>query len=248
MHCITKHQPKPNSTFTTSHLDISIQNCISSLLKDPSSRTPLDISFIQSFLETTDLSYKLPSSNLLTTCSTQMKHLYLKSNTTLFKIGDKGDNFYIIIHGCINILKPVSKVITTSPYEYFEYVYNLYNSNELYLLNQTINSNKHLVDITTDELAVYEKDKRKIILSRSYKIEFTIYEYKSFLHLGKGAFFGDSALDKQTTRNATIITTDDTHFCYLHCKDYNSFLKHEKQRITFNEIHFLLDNFFFVEL
>ena len=49
-------------------------------------------------------------------------------------------------------------------------------------------------------------------------MNFIIYEYQSIIELEQGAFFGDVALDKQKTRNATIKTLEDTHFCYLHCK------------------------------
>ena len=77
----------------------------------------------------------------------------------------------------------------------------------------------------------------------SFKVN--LYEYKNIIELGKGSFFGDTALDKLTTRNATIKTTDDTHFCYLGNHHYNSYIRLEKQRLTNKEISFLVDNFFF---
>ena len=77
----------------------------------------------------------------------------------------------------------------------------------------------------------------------SFKVN--LFEYKNIIELGKGSFFGDTALDKLTTRNATIKTTDDTHFCYLGNHHYNSYIRLEKQRLTNKEISFLVDNFFF---
>lgn len=318
-----KYFIKGNQKIYLSHLDIQTQNCILSLLKESSSRNSQDLSTIQTFLETSDLACKLKADKLLpeslnktlTMCSNEMKHLYLTANTTLFRIGDKGDNFYIIINGRISILKPIPKKIIMTSFEYFRLIVGLQLSKETYILNQTIEHNKHIIQINTYDIqnlhlivfkrmikeyfgkynfksrtvtdimkacyiskdffdfeidndliakdVVYRSkiekqimkalpkfdieimDKYQVLLNENLKIEFIIYEYQSFLELGQGAFFGDSALDKQTTRNATIKTIEDTHFCFLHCQYYNSYLKQEKQRITLKEINFLLNNFFF---
>ncbi len=44
--------------------------------------------------------------------------------------------------------------------------------------------------------------------------------YKIF-RIRKLNFFGDSALDKKTIRNATIQTFTNTHFCYLELFHYS---------------------------
>ena len=83
-------------------------------------------------------------------------------------------------------------------------------------------------------------------LSNNYiKWPVTICEYKKFLELGSENFFGDSALDKKTTRNATIQTVTNTHFCYLELVHYSYYLRDEKQKLTMREIDFLVKNFFF---
>ena len=76
----------------------------------------------------------------------------------------------------------------------------------------------------------------------------TTYDYESIVELGNNFFFGDTALDKTTTRNATIKTVVDTDFCYLELDYYKSYLRNEKQRLTMKEVTFLINNFCFVKL
>ena len=76
----------------------------------------------------------------------------------------------------------------------------------------------------------------------------TTYDYESIVELGNNFFFGDTALDKTTTRNATIKTVVDTDFCYLELDYYKSYLRNEKQRLTMKEVNFLINNFCFVNL
>ena len=73
----------------------------------------------------------------------------------------------------------------------------------------------------------------------------TTYDYESIVELGNNFFFGDTALDKTTTRNATIKTVVDTDFCYLELDYYKSYLRNEKQRLTMKEVNFLVSNFCF---
>ena len=65
------------------------------------------------------------------------------------------------------------------------------------------------------------------------------------LELGNNFFFGDTAMDKTTTRNATIKTVEDTDFYYLEFGYYKTYLKEEKRRLTMKEVLFLINNFFF---
>ena len=55
--------------------------------------------------------------------------------------------------------------------------------------------------------------------------------YKPFLSLETNDYFGDSALDSKTTRNATIIASEDTDVGYLEMGLYNSNLGEEDSPI-----------------
>ena len=60
---------------------------------------------------------------ILTLCSAQLKYFHLEKDKILFRIGDKPDNFYLIINGRIGILKPISNHKEMTGLEYFYYIY-----------------------------------------------------------------------------------------------------------------------------
>ena len=66
---------------------------------------------------------------------------YHKKNTILFRIGDKGEKFYIILAGTISVQKPkqIQKYLTVR--EYLVNLKNLKEINEKYIYEKTINSN-----------------------------------------------------------------------------------------------------------
>ena len=304
-------------------VDNQIQKLIVALCKEPYTRSNSDLARIKFFLENSDLASKFKADNLnsdsldkmLSMCSTAMRHCKLEKNKILFRIGDKGDNFYLIVSGKIEILKPIPIKTSITGLEYYRHIMKLYQTDEHYIMNLTLEANKKIVPIdvkdlpelnliilkiileehfartqfaerTIEEILIlccvdikffdfeidndlYKKDKiyhskieskvmralpkidkkmiekYRFISSNSFKLQITLYEYKCFLDMTNGCFFGDCALDKETTRNATIKTTEDTHFCYLDYDNYNLYLKIEKQRLTAKEISFLIDSFIF---
>ena len=78
--------------------------------------------------------------------------------------------------------------------------------------------------------------------------EITILKYSHIVKLKDKDFFGDTAFDTKSNRNATVCTLEDTHLCYLEKEHYEQFLKADKKSQRLSSIHFLLDNFFFKEL
>ena len=95
------------------------------------------------------------------------------------------------------------------------------------------------------KISKYIIDNYKSLLFNKQKQKVKINKYHKFLELSDFDFFGDSAMDKTTTRNATIKACIDTCLCYLDIKDYNKYLKDEKIKITQKEVRYLIDNFFF---
>ena len=85
----------------------------------------------------------------------------------------------------------------------------------------------------------------RILVNDSIKFNVSIPKYKSKIYLEGGNYFGDVALDQYTTRNATIRTEEDTHFCYIDYTHYNNCLRYEKQKLNIKEISFIVDNYFF---
>lgn len=300
----------------------SLEQSISSLQKEPCTRSANDLLSIKAFLETSELCRKFNSDNIsedslqkiLLMCSTEMRYLNYPKEKILFRIGDDGNYFYIIIKGKIEILKPISDEEMISGFEYFNHITTLYESNEIYILKKTIEANQFMVHMDLNEMPLLKKILLAILLDDFYmdstvmpaeilnvieschiniiqeqldinkdhlddvnyfisikkllsnyigdipnktleryrglkqknlKTKYSLFKYQSFLQLENGAFFGDMALDKKTFRSATIKTIDETEFCYLDIQSYNSFLLAEKQRLTLNEVAFLVNSFFF---
>ena len=99
---------------------------------------------------------------------------------------------------------------------------------------------KNLPNIKKDLVLKY-----KILTNETTVFQITTFYYESIVELGNNFFFGDTALDKVTTRNATIKTVNDTDLCYLELDYYKSYLRNEKQRLTMKEVNFLVSNFCF---
>ena len=72
-----------------------------------------------------------------------------------------------------------------------------------------------------------------------------IYDYYKFLNLEAKSHFGDSAMDSNTTRNATIIAQEDTHVAFINNNLYYKNVVVEKAAVIDRKIQFLNSNFIF---
>jgi CRP-like cAMP-binding protein len=71
------------------------------------------------------------------------------------------------------------------------------------------------------------------------------YVYDSFLYLGPGFFFGDSALEeKNTKRNASIRAEEDSVLGFLKIVDYSNIIAPQRKIEKMKQINFLINNFF----
>jgi len=75
--------------------------------------------------------------------------------------------------------------------------------------------------------------------------EIIIYDYFKFLTLETKSHFGDSAMDSNTTRNATVVASEDTHTAYINNILYYKNVVIEKAAVIDKKIHFLNSNFIF---
>lgn len=73
--------------------------------------------------------------------------------------------------------------------------------------------------------------------------------YHSFLYLGPGLFFGDTALDFEfNKRNATIRAEEETVLAYLKRSDYLSIISPKHKLEKLKEMEFIYENFFFTSI
>ena len=99
---------------------------------------------------------------------------------------------------------------------------------------------KFLYKINSDLIEKYY-----FIFDKYEKHEILVYNNIKFLSLEANDYFGDSAFDSKTTRNATIIASEDTDVGYLEMDLYNSYIGEEKRKLIKKQNIFLLKNFFF---
>ena len=101
----------------------------------------------------------------------------------------------------------------------------------------------HLPDISTSIITKY-----LFLNDNSNKKEVTIYKYSSFMTLETKSYFGDSAMDSNTNRNATVSAAEDTHTAYISCISYFNNVVVEKAALIDKKVHFLNSNFFFSKI
>ena len=123
-------------------------------------RTIRDIYLIRKYLKTTHVASLFQNelkpkselyNKLLCFLAFQMKYKKIKKNEILFKIGNRTDYFYLIMEGCVEILKPMSKIHKISGYEYFLELMNYRKRNERYLYSLCIRENLRNYEIKTKD-------------------------------------------------------------------------------------------------
>ena len=73
--------------------------------------------------------------------------------------------------------------------------------------------------------------------------------YHSFLYLGPGLYFGDTAIDfENNKRNATIRAEDFTILAYLNREDYLNIISPKHKMEKLKEIEFIYEKFFFSDI
>ena len=135
--------------------------------------------------------------------------------------GEEGDKFYILIEGRVNLYRPIypQKLLTLQ--EYIIYLNNIKNDDKTGLIfNRVIEKNKNLnIDINFYmSIPIAE-------ITHYGKMNFFIEENEKLGEFNNGFAFGEIALIKKTTRNATIIAIDDCKLVSINKTDYNKIMK-----------------------
>ena len=292
---------------------------INIIKKNPRDRTLNDLYMIVNCLSNTKLGKYFKEEfddnkeifqKLITLCSVEIQHRKFYKGQKIFNIGDMPDYFYIILHGKIDIVKPMQKKVNISGNQYFCYLMNLLKINDNYTFNLCIENNKYNfaikkedlkkipyifisinlekinmnypidfnevlsiidmkpIDFDLNENKIYDNnyikqntdkiknffpykinsdliEKYYFIFDKNEKNDVIIYDNVKFLSLETNDYFGDSALDSKTTRNATIIASEDTDVGFLEMGLYSSNLAEEKSKIIKKQLIVLLKNFYF---
>lgn len=126
-----------------------------------------DIEIIAKYLSNTSLlnmfmkdSLLCFSSQLKYFCAMVIQYQLLKPKEILFRIGDFGDKFYVILKGKIGILKPTEAAVTMTYPEFLKFLAGLSNSDEAYLHNKNIEENKHHINSCFETYLDLERNDR----------------------------------------------------------------------------------------
>lgn len=136
-----------------------LEKFLESISKPPANRSFIELTHIMKYLEKTELMDKLKKENLsnisymnlMHSCSLYIESQYVKKGEVLFKIDDIGDKFYIVLQGCIAILKPNEQLESMFIEEYIGYLIKLHKNKETYLLIKNIKLNYDYVPISDFE-------------------------------------------------------------------------------------------------
>ena len=135
--------------------------------------------------------------------SFRIKHKYVPSNTILFRLGDIPDNFYIIIQGEVEILKPQKYLEKMNGFEYFKILIKYQNEEEFYLLNEIIELNYHLFGIYKHDIPIIKYFLLKHELDEYFQSTATI-KGDDIIKIIK-EYYCEDILDKiQLNKNITI--------------------------------------------
>ena len=116
---------------------------------------------------------------------------------------------------------------------------NQVNSN-FYINNNLKKIIRRIPPISNDLL-----DKYHFIDDKIYGKDIIVYEYNKFLTLKTNNYFGDSAIETNTPRNATVIAEEETDIAYLPNKLYYAQIASEKALLLEKKITSLHSRYFF---
>lgn len=215
------------SVLSVDHNDID--NIISVLKKEEKQRD--DILFLYRFFDKGDSNFirmlKEQSSNiedLLFNLCTGMHYQFYSKNNLLFKYGDNGDNFYIILDGSVSILVPDRKYEYLTEEEIFFYLLYMKSIGEIKIFENVLNSryNKELLPKDMyDNFDLYIVDNYSF-KDNSFKIKEGVYVENTIL-LKKIKEY----IDKRTKKNSLLGSLTDN---FIKKSNFNN--KNEKNNLS----------------
>jgi len=102
-------------------------------------------------------------SELLAVVSSCIVYNFIPSNKVLFRVGDKGDKFYIILKGKVNILILKEVTMMMSEEEYCNFIQKLIQKGETHILNQCLQANNQVFSFNEAYISNRRSTRRSVI-------------------------------------------------------------------------------------
>jgi len=250
-----------------------VQRVKTLLSKEPQDRTKVEIRELEEYFKNNPFfereAARARDNQTIQNLFTHLKVLEYQKGDTVFKFGDRGQLFYIIIDGEIEIRTPAPVELENEQatpegilvfcITYFNEIYwdKMLNGdkiqskilNELEMLQITVTNKSFDKDKALkalDHAVVNGHTKIHLKLEQSlnpnHKPSITLNWFKTVQTLRTGASFGERALIKNEDRAATIVCSKNSCFATLHRKDYNAIIGASQKRELKEKVE-ILKNF-----
>ena len=140
----------------------------------------------------------------------------------IINYGELGDKFYILLEGSVALYKPIYYEEYLTPIEFSDLLIKIRDVESDYLkYERLIEKNNHL-PFKVKEIEIMEGIKPNYMF---YKVKIFLEKFEKIGEFGEGFSFGEMALIRKTTRNATIKTIQKSYLLTIEKKDYNNAIK-----------------------
>ena len=113
--------------------------------------------------------------SLLMNVAFYLKCARMKKGNAVFKYGDKGNKYYVILRGSASVLLPKETKVSLSLFDYIKMIIRLVIVRENELLVRTVNSNKGAYNISVEEIKKFVKKGLKVYFDNYAKLYSTGY-------------------------------------------------------------------------
>ena len=145
-------------------IDKYFTSIIQLLQKSQDERTPMDnqlisgyFTYLPDFYQIIKKQYCDKTKEILKKIASVMNFETQKANKLLFRPGDEGRKFYIILNGSVDVLIPKQKIEKITLTQYYRYLAFLIGYNEIEILNKVVNENCSKVSVEIDDLSGFGK-------------------------------------------------------------------------------------------
>ena len=156
--------------------------------KSPKERSSKEIEIIAYFLRKTDLNHSVKSNDclkLMCFCAINIEYFYAERDSILFKEGDIGDSFYLLLEGNISVYKDTIYSCNMNAEDYLLTLYSMYVKGKMDYINLTISANLKIFQVNKNDIKFFKNIivllKYRKLLERGaaleeYKEAFSMYE------------------------------------------------------------------------
>lgn len=205
-------------------LNSTIKQIIGILKHDVKSKE--DILFLYNFFENGKSAFlkvlkdqTLHYEDLLMNLCSEMRYQHYQSNSVMFKYGDTGEMFYIILSGSISIIIPSQSYVNMTEEEYLNYLVGMKIRNETECFEQALynRNNKGVLPLDNDNLDQYLIDNynssentfkiRDKVFVKSKMLLRNIKSLVDFINTKHNSvFYAQNAIDEKASSPSKLIT------------------------------------------